>query len=304
MNKIIIDADPGVDDTFAILLAAKSPLIELMGVTVVAGNCGLEHGVRNTFKILDMCDKNYIPVYKGESVSLEDRDIHASYVHGENGFGNLQYEPIIRSTSGDAVEYLIKTVNENPGEITVVAIGPLTNVALAIMRDKDFVHNIKSLVLMGGSKVQGNVTDFAEFNFYKDPHAAKVVFESDIKDICMFGLNVTHKLPLKEEYEEYLKNSDNKLANTLYEITRMGAAFDRSCGFEGLCMHDPLTIAYLIDSNVVKLAEADIEIETEGVAIGKATVHLKEHGKHKFAYEVDTKLFYNILFETLFEKNF
>lgn len=304
MNKIIIDADPGVDDTFAILLAAKSKLIELLGITVVSGNCGLENGIRNTFKILDMCDNNHIPVYKGSEKSLVDREINASYVHGKNGFGNLDYEPISRSVSGDAVDYLINTVNANPKEITVVALGPLTNIATAIMRDNNFAKNIKSLVVMGGSKDEGNVTKYAEFNFYKDPHAAKIVFDSDIQDIKLFGLNVTHKLSLLDKYEDYLKNSSNKLANILYKITRIGAEFDRSCGFAGLILNDPLTVAYLINNDVVELENANINVVTDGEQIGKSIIDLKEDGRCKLACEVNTDLFYKILFQNLFEENF
>lgn len=299
MAKVIIDADPGVDDALAIMLACKSAFIELLGVTVVAGNCGMENGVRNTFKVLDMCDKNHIPVYKGAESSLEDRKIDAAYVHGKNGFGDLEYEPILRSTSGDAVEYLIKMVNENPGEIDLVAVGPLTNVALAIMRDKSFALNLKSLLIMGCAKVKGNVTKFAEFNFYQDPHAAKIVLESGIKEILLFGLNVTEKLSLTEELEEQLKNSDNEIAQTVYKITRLGAEFDRSVGHKGLIVNDPLTVAYLIDSNVAKLMNADVSVATEGEQIGRSYIQMNENGKCKVAYEVNPKLFYDILFENI-----
>lgn len=302
MNRIIIDADPGVDDTLAIMMATKSEYIDLLGLSVVAGNCSLEDGIKNTFKILDFCDKNYIPVYKGAEHSLVERKIDAAHVHGENGFGNLEYEPIRRSPDGDAIDFLINTVNKNPKQITVVAIGPLTNIALAIMRSKDFSKNIKNLILMGSAKVRGNITSFAEFNFYKDPHAAKIVFDSDIEDIKVFGLNVTQKLTLKPEIEEYLKNSPSKIANTLYEITRTGAEFDRNCGFNGLTIHDPLTIAYLIDSNVCKMTKADIDILLDENVMGKSKIRLNENGKHSIAYEVNEKLFYNILEDNLLKK--
>lgn len=299
MAKIIIDADPGVDDALAIILACKSEFIELLGITIVAGNTGIENGIKNTFKTLDLCNKNYIPVYKGAESSLENRKVEAAYVHGKNGFGDLEYEPIIRSTSGDAIEYLIKMVNENPGEIDLVAVGPLTNVALAIMRDKNFASNLKSLLIMGCSKVKGNVTKFAEFNFYQDPHAAKIVLESGIKEIVLFGLNVTEKLPLTETLEEKLKNSNNEIAQIIYKITRLGAEFDRSVGLEGLIINDPLTVAYLIDSNVVELMNADVEIATEGEQIGRSYIRMNENGKCKVAYEVNPKLFYDILFENI-----
>lgn len=304
MNKVIIDADPGIDDAFAILLAAESRYIDLLGITIVAGNTGLENGIRNSFKILDMCNKDFIPVYKGAEVSLENRSIEADYVHGKNGFGDLDYEPIRRSTSGDAIEFLINTVNNNPGEISVIAVGPLTNVALAVMRDKNFAQNLKSLLIMGSAKVEGNVTKFAEFNFYQDPHAAKVVFDSEIENIYLFGLNVTTKLPLTEKYEEYLKNHDSELAKTLYQITRLGAAFDRKCGHDGLILNDPLTVAYLIDSNVAEMMDADVDIAIDGELIGKSFITLKENGKCKVAYDVNPELFYQILFDTVIEKKY
>lgn len=299
MAKVIIDSDPGVDDSLAIILACKSKFIELLGITVVAGNCGIENGVRNSFKVLDMCNKNHIPVYKGAEVSLENRKVEADYVHGKNGFGDLKYEPIIKSTSGDAVDYLIRTVNENPGQIDIVAVGPLTNIALAIMRSNDFAKNVKSILIMGSAKVKGNVTKFAEFNFYQDPHAAKIVLDSDIKDILIFGLNVTEKLPLTQELENKLKNSKSEIAQIIYKITRLGAEFDRSCGHKGLIVNDPLTIAYLIDSNVANLTLADVDIATEGEQVGKSYISLKENGKCKVAYQVNPELFYNILFEDI-----
>ncbi len=299
MAKVIIDADPGVDDSLAIILACKSKFIELLGITVVAGNCGIENGVRNSFKVLDMCNKNHIPVYKGAEVSLENRKVEADYVHGKNGFGDLKYEPIIKSTSGDAVDYLIHAVNENPGQVDIVAVGPLTNIALAIMRNNDFAKNVKSILIMGSAKVKGNVTKFAEFNFYQDPHAAKIVLDSDIKDILIFGLNVTEELSLTQELENELKNSKSEIAQIIYKITRLGAEFDRSCGHEGLIVNDPLTIAYLIDSNVAKLTLADVDIATEGEQIGKSYISLKENGKCKVAYQVNPELFYNILFEDI-----
>lgn len=303
MPKVIIDADPGVDDAFAIILACKNKLIDLMGITVVAGNCSLDNGIRNSFKLLDMCDKYYIPVYKGAEVSLETRDINAAHVHGENGFGDFEYEPIVRSVNGDAVEYLINTVNENPGQIDVVAIGPLTNIALAIMKDKNFVKNIKGLYIMGSSKVKGNISKFSEFNFYQDPHAADIVFKSDIANINVFGLNVTTKLTLDEKYEQLLQeNSTNEIADILYKITRKGSEFDRLMGYDGLHLNDPLVIAYLINSNVTKMTPVKINIVTEGDEIGNSIIRMVDESNINFAYEVDKELFYEILFKAILEE--
>lgn len=303
MPKVIIDADPGVDDAFAIILACKNKLIDLLGITVVAGNCGLDNGIRNSFKLLDMCDKYYIPVYKGAEVSLETRDINAAHVHGENGFGDFLYEPIVRSVDGDAVEYLINTVNENPGQIDVVAIGPLTNIALAIMKDKNFAKNLKGLYIMGGSKVKGNISKFSEFNFYQDPHAADIVFKSDIANINVFGLNVTTKLTLNEKYEKLLQeNSTNEIADILYKITRKGAEFDRFMGYDGLHLNDPLVIAYLINSNVAKMTPVKISMVTEGEEIGNSIIKMVDNSNIYFAYEVDKEIFYDILFKAILEE--
>lgn len=303
MAKVIIDADPGVDDSFAITLACKSEFIELLGITVVAGNCGLENGIRNTFKILDLCDKYYIPVYRGGEVPLIDKQEDASYLHGYNGFGDVLYEPVRRSTNGDAIDFLIKTVNDNPGQIDVVALGPLTNIALAIIKNKEFVHNIKSLNIMGCAKVKGNVTKYSEFNIFQDAEAAKIVFESEIKNIVVMGLDVTTKLPLSSKWEKFLLNQKNEIADTLYAITRKGAEFDRKCGFDGVLLNDPLVPAYLINNNVVKLMDVKINIDTEGIDLGKTHIKLTDSSNIKYAYEVDSALFYEILFGTIFKEN-
>lgn len=303
MAKVIIDADPGVDDAFAITLACKSKFIELLGITVVAGNCGLENAIRNTFKILDLCDKYYIPVYRGAEVSLKDKQDDASYVHGYNGFGGVSYEPVRRSTNGDAIDFLIKTVNDNPGQIDVVALGPLTNIALAILKNKEFVHNIKSLNIMGCAKVKGNVTKYSEFNIFQDAEAAKIVFESEIKNIVVMGLDVTTKLPLSTKCEKFLLNQKNEIADMLYAITRKGTEFERKHGFDGIWLNDPLLIVYLIDSSVVNLMNVKIDIDTKGEILGKSNVKLTDNSNIKYAYDVKPTLFYKILFETIFEEN-
>ena len=304
MNKIIIDADPGVDDAFAIILAGMSKSIDLLGVTVVGGNCGIKNGIRNAFKCLNLCNRDDVPVFKGAKDSLKVRFEDAAYVHGINGFGDLEYKSIRRFCKGNAIKYLIKEVNRHPGEIDVVAVGPLTNIALAILKDKNFAKNLRSLIIMGGAVGKGNVTEYAEFNFYKDPHAAKIVFDSEIKEIVMLGLDVTTKLPLAEKYENYLENHNSELARILYKITRLGAAFDRKCGHDGLILNDPLTIAYLINPNVVELKKAIVSIEINGEEIGKSYVKLNDLVNCKVAYKVNPELFYQILFDTVIEKKY
>lgn len=302
MIKIIIDADPGLDDTFAILLAAKSKELDIKAITTVAGNCSLENATNNTFKALDLANRNDVPVYKGMDKALKVKNIDATYVHGNNGMGGISYEPINRNVEDiHAVDYLLNAVRENPNEITVVAVGPLTNIACAIQKDHEFAKNVKSLIIMGGSTDEGNVTPHAEFNFYKDPHAAKIVFESDFNEIIMMGLNVTSNLPLNEKLENILQNTDNELAKFLYDITRTGAKFDRSEGFDGAIINDPITIAYLIDPSLVELKNAEINIETEGEKAGKSNVTFVENSNYKVGYKVDPEKFYKLLFKRILD---
>ena len=300
MFKIICDVDPGVDDAFALMMACNNNLLDLKGVTIVGGNCKLSNAFKNTHYILQLCNCDNISVYKGEKKSLVYKNNNAENVHGKNGFGNLKYKLKNKKNSGDAINYLIKQVNENPGEIDILAIGPLTNIAKAILKDNNFSENIKRLIVMGGSTDVGNITTDAEFNFYKDPHAVKIVLESGIKEIILLGLNVTTKLPLEESYEEYLKNSEKENLNILYKISRMGSKFDREVNqLEGFILNDPLTVAYLLNENVVQLENADVSIQTEGEKRGKAYYNFKHDGKHKVAVNVNKELFYKLLFENL-----
>lgn len=306
--KIIIDSDPGIDDIVAIILAIKSRKFDIMGITTVEGNCSLDNAIKNTFKVLDLVASNHIPVYKGSEIALNNRKVDATEVHGANGIGGVYIKESKRKCEKEsAIDFLIKTVNENPGEVTIVAMGPLTNLAYCIMQDNNFVQNVKKLVIMGGAENGGNVTEFAEFNFYKDPEAADIVFKSGFREVIMIGLDVTTKLTLSEPLEQLLKNINNEVSTFIYDISRIGAKFDREVlGKEGFILNDPLTIAYLLDENVIKIKNAYVKIEKMGDKIGKSIVKIADEQTEsncKFAYEVDVKKFYNILFSNIFPEN-
>ena len=208
MRKIIIDCDPGSDDAFALALAIKSNVFDIRGITIVEGNVSLEDCARNTFKILNLCGKDDIPVYKGLK-SESNSSVDAMNVHGNNGLGGVEYEKIRRRVkSMSAIDYLIEEVNSNPKEITVIALGALTNIAAAIKKDKLFAKNVQELVIMGGSSKEGNITPVAEFNFYKDPVAADIVLKTKFESILVFGWNVTTTMPLLKKYEKKLYSSD------------------------------------------------------------------------------------------------
>lgn len=300
MNKIIIDTDPGVDDLFAILLAGNSGELDIQGICTVAGNCSLDYATKNAFKCLDLVNRQDVPVYQGMEKPMGAATEDASYVHGNNGMGDVSYPEIQRQTEPlHAVDFLLKAVNEHPNEITVVAIGPLTNIAYALQKDADFLKKTKALIIMGGSTDAGNVTPYAEFNFYADPIAAKMVFDSEFSEIVMMGLNVTTKLPLTEKLEGILQDSDQELAQFLYQVTRKGAAFDRSHDLGGLILNDPLTIAYLLDPSIVELRDAEIEIETTGERCGASNVRFVDSSRCKVGYDVDYEKFYKLIFDRI-----
>jgi len=155
LEKIIIDCDPGVDDFSAISLAVKSNRFNILGITTVAGNCSLENATNNAFKALNMVKRDDIPVYKGMDKSLLVEDVDATYVHGNNGLGGVNFSPIQRVPEKEnAVDYLVRIAKEYPGEITLVPIGPLTNIAMAIKKDPKFTRNIKRVILMGGAETR------------------------------------------------------------------------------------------------------------------------------------------------------
>lgn len=302
-ERIIIDADPGVDDAFALMLAVNSNKFKIEGITTVAGNCDLKNATNNTFKILDLCKNNDFKVYKGMDKSLSDGSIDAAHVHGNNGLGGIIFEKSKRKPENiDGVDYLIEAVNNNPREITLIALGPLTNIAEAINRNENFANNIKKLVIMGGGDNLGNITPYAEFNFYKDPVAAKIVFEKLKCEIVVVPLNVTHKFPLTYELEENLKNMNNEVATFLYDITRQGAKFDREqLHLAGLIINDPITIIYLLDNSSLKLKKVNIDIVVNGERSGMSNIEENINSNISFAYDIDSEKCYKILFKNILD---
>ena len=298
MKKIIIDTDPGTDDFIAISLALKSNKFDVLGITTVEGNCSLDNATKNAFKTLNMCERDDIEVYKG----LENDylgTLSATDVHGNNGMGGIEYTPINRKENSiGAIDYLINTIKENPNEITIVALGPLTNIAACIENDKEFAKNVKELVIMGGSASYGNITPYAEFNFYKDPKSVDTVLKADFKSILIFGWDMTTKMPLLPEKEKVLKNSENELSKFIYRITR-GAANGTDKKYGGAVISDPLTIAYLIDNSVAKVAPANVKMILDGEKSGASVIEFVENSNIKFANAVDAEKFYKILFDAI-----
>lgn len=255
MQKLIIDTDPGIDDALALLLAlsAKSEL-EVEAITTVNGNVGVDQVTKNVFRILDVAGRSDIPVYKGNGKPLMRENDNCEEFHGDDGLGNLGFKEVPGTVKEEhAVDFLIRKVREEKGEITLVPIGPLTNIAQAVQKDPEFAKNVKEVVIMGGAEHGGNMSPHAEFNFWTDPEAAKIVFQAGFERVTMVGLDATNYVFLSPTLRELLYLINTPVSRFIHKITRVYAdghwEIEKKLGCE-LC--DVLTIAYLLDRNVVE----------------------------------------------------
>ena len=264
-RRIIIDTDPGVDDALAIFLALSSPELQVEAITPVAGNVPLELTLPNALRLLEIAGRTDIPVAAGASQPLARRLITAAYAHGENGLGGVQFpEPKTKPAKETAPRLIRQIVRKSPGEISIVAIGPLTNLALAFQDDPQLPRMLHSIVLMGGSLSRGNVTPSAEFNIYVDPEAAQVVFRSGTP-ITMVGLDVTRKAVLGEEHIHTLEAANHPMSRAAGRITRATMTrIRRTSSTGGPVMHDSLAVAAFLDPAIVTLRDYYVEVETTG----------------------------------------
>lgn len=261
-RRVIIDTDPGTDDALAIFLALRSPELKVEALTPVAGNVPLELTLPNALRLLEIAGRPDIPVAAGADRPLTRKLITASYAHGENGLGGVEFPaPKIKPIAGTAAQLIRRLVRQSPGEIHLIAIGPLTNLALAFHQDPELPKLIPSLTIMGGSVSGGNVTPSAEFNIYVDPEAAQAVFQAGIP-LTMVGLDVTRKAVLREEHIQALEAAPNPISQAAGRITR--AIRNRSRGTGGQAMHDSLALAAFLDPSLVTLQDMYVEVETRG----------------------------------------
>ncbi|HAV77379.1 MAG TPA: nucleoside hydrolase, partial [Anaerolineae bacterium] len=197
VKQIIIDTDPGIDDALAILLALASPELSLEGLSIVHGNCSLEQATKNGLSVLELAKASHIPLARGCELPLVQPSLLAPETHGNTGLGYAKLpEPRIKPTIQHGSDFLIEKVMSDPGEITIVAVGPLTNVAMALRKEPNFAKSVKELIIMGGAiRHEGNTTALAEFNVYVDPHAAHIVFHAGIPT-TLVPLDVTYKCVL------------------------------------------------------------------------------------------------------------
>lgn len=275
-QKIILDCDPGQDDALALLLALASPEeVEVLAVTTVAGNVPLPLTTLNARKVLALAGRTEVPVHAGCARPILRRLETAENVHGPSGLNGADLpEPTVPLAPGHAVDVIVETVLREPaGSVTLCPIGPLTNLALAIVKAPEIVPRLRRIVLMGGAIELGNVTAAAEFNIYVDPHAARIVFEAGAP-IVMLGLDVTHKALVTEERLAAIGAIGSPVAQACTGLLDFFNRHDRErYAIPGAPLHDPCVIAWLIRPELFGGQERRVEIETEGRhTIGRTVV--------------------------------
>ena len=264
-HKVIIDTDPGVDDAFALLLAMRSPELKVLAVTAVAGNVPLSVTLPNSLRLVEIAGHSDIPVASGAASPLTRKLVTAAYAHGNNGLAGVQFPAAkLQPIKEPAADLICRLVRDSAGEISIIGIGPLTNVALALRQDPEIASKIHSIVLMGGSLSGGNVSPAAEFNFYVDPEAAGMVFDSGVP-IRMVGLDVTRKVTLTEQHVDALRAGKGKVSEAAARIAEavMKMAHDEKW-HGGPNLHDPLAVSSMIDRDILTFEDYHVEIETSG----------------------------------------
>lgn len=307
-QKIIIDTDPGQDDAVAILLALASPdEIEVLGITAVAGNVPLSLTEKNARIVCELAGRPDIPVYAGCDRPLKRKLVTAEHVHGKTGLDGPELpEPKIKLQEKHGVDFIIDTILQEPeNSISLCPLGPLTNIASAILKQPKIVSRIKKIVLMGGAYFEvGNITPAAEFNIFVDPDAAKIVFEAGIEMVVM-PLDVTHKALVTEKRNEAFRQLKSPVGIAVAEMTDFFERFDKEkYGSSGAPLHDPCVTAYLIDPKIFSGKNINVEIETKseltlGMTVADWWGVTDRKANTFFVGDLDSDKFFSLLTERL-----
>ena len=308
-RKVIIDCDPGIDDSLAIMLALKSPEIEVVGITVVCGNSPVEMGFENAKKILKQMNRLDVPVFIGESTPLKRDYVNALDTHGADGLGE-SFLPEVPGYHQDqsAVDFLSDILKKE--QISVIALAPMTNLATLIKKDPDAFANIDELVSMGGTfKSHGNCSPVAEYNYWCDPDAAALVYDTMHelgKTIHMVGLDVTRKIVLTPTLLEYICRLDKETGGFIRKITKF--YFDFHWEWEhiiGCVINDPLAVAYFLNPSICQGFDSYVQIETEGISLGQSVVDAmnfyRKTPNTKVLTEVNTFAFFQLFLSRILE---
>lgn len=319
-RKVIIDCDPGIDDALALMLALSSPELEILGITVVSGNVPAAMGAENALKVLDWMHRPDIPVYLGEERPLIRPYVDAADTHGENGLGNLVCPQVtkVRPRRG-AVEFLAEALteaSETGSPVSVIALGPLTNLARLIQRHPECFAGLDEFVSMGGNyRSHGNCSPVAEYNYWCDPHAARTVFEAFAslpslqgRLLHMVGLDVTRQIVLTPNLRDYFCRLDPKLGALIRSMTDFYMDFHwQQEGLIGCVINDPLAVAYFLRRDLCHGFSAYTTVETEGICLGQSVVDAcgfwKKAPNSRVLTETDPLGFMELFFSRLLKKS-
>ncbi len=266
MTQLVLDVDPGVDDALAILFALKAVELTVLGISVVSGNVSVDRGVMNSLGLLGMLGRRDIPVYRGAERPLAKDPIRADHVHGRSGMGEAQLPPARAHASGDSIDFIVQTLTAHEGDITLVALGPLTNLVLAESRSPGVLPSARQVVVMGGSKrVPGNVTAVSEFNFHADPQAARSVLNSGAR-ILVVPLDVTRRVTMTgAEIRRLAAEHSSEVTRFFEAASRTALAFAESVtGEERISLHDPTAVAAAFCPEMFEIDAHWLDVEIRG----------------------------------------
>ncbi len=263
-KKIIFDTDPGTDDALALMLALNSPELDVRAITVVPGNVTASQGLENALRMVSLANRCDIPIAAGAQHPLFQKLITAEFWHGKNGLANVELPPSkCKVDSHFGPDLIIQMVHAAPHEITLVPVGPLTNIALAVLKDPSIVPLVKDIVIMGGSITGGNVNAAAEANIYNDPEAAQIVFQAGWT-VTMVGLEVGDKTLFSKKQLDQLAETHGPMNDFVYQVAKYLVDLSAQFGSPGSPMYDPLAVGTALDATLVKTREMHIDVETRG----------------------------------------
>ena len=263
-KKIIFDTDPGTDDAMALMLALNSPELDVRAITVVPGNVTAKQGLENALRMVSLANRCDVPVAGGAQHPLFQKLITAEFWHGKNGLADIELPPSkCKADEHFGPDLIIQLVHASPHEITLVPVGPLTNIALAISKDPSIVPLVKEVVIMGGSISGGNVNAAAEANIYNDPEAAQIVFQAGWP-LTMVGLDVGDKTLLSQKYLDQLNVKHGPVNDFMHSVAQFLVTLSAKFGSPGTPMYDPLAVGVAIDPTLVKAPALHVDVETRG----------------------------------------
>ena len=263
-RRVIIDTDPGTDDAMAIILALNSPEFKVEALTVVPGNVDSQQGLENALKIVSLAGRCDVTVARGAQHPLNQKLITAQFWHGKNGLANVELPPSkCKADSRFGPDLIIETIHKYPHQITLIPVGPLTNIALAVSKDPSIAALVENIVIMGGSITGGNVNGAAEANIYNDPEAAQIVFNAGWM-VTMVGSDIGERTLITRKYLAELQSSHGPQSDFIAKIADFYLNRSEKSGYTGAAMYDPLAVGIALDPTLGTLKEMHVDVETKG----------------------------------------